>query len=141
MVFGTGGAAGWGARTGLVGRDAALVALSGATLTEGDFRTGLAAGLTTGFITDLATCFLLMTSLVVDFLTGGTFLRVTGLSFAGVTLAVVFNTGFTIFLAATLLIGFLAAGLATVLAATFTGVLLFMAGVFTSCLLWAVACG
>jgi hypothetical protein len=56
-----------------------LVALSGATLTEeddGDFGTGLAAGLTTGlaanliaglatgFITDLATCLFVLTSLV-----------------------------------------------------------------------------
>ncbi len=93
MVFGAGGAAGWAACAGLVGRDAALVALSGATLTEeidGDFGTGLAAGLTTGlaadlmaglatgFITDLATIFFLSTSLVFDLLTGWAFLAATG---------------------------------------------------------------
>ena len=61
-----------------------------------------------------------MTSLVVDFLTGAA------------ALTVVFNTGFTTFLAT---------GFATDLAATLAGVLLLFAGAFTSCLLWALACG
>ncbi len=155
MVFGTGGAAGWAACAGLVGRDAVLVALSGATLAEeddGDFGAGLATGLTTGFITDLATEILLMTSLVVDFFAGGTFLRVTGLALGCATLTGVGDTGFTIFLAVVLLatlatglvaflIGLLTTVFKTVLTATFTGVLLFLAMVFTSCLLWAVAYG
>ncbi len=148
MGFGTGGAAGWGAGTGLVGRDTALAALSGATLAEeddGDFETGLAAGLTTGFagaltglatnftgdltaglatrfITDLATDFEPATSLVVDFLAAGAFLTAAAFAFGCTTV-------------------FFAAGFATVLGATFKGVLLFLAGVFTSFLLWAVACG
>jgi hypothetical protein len=35
----------------------------------------------------------------------------------------------------------LATGFAAFLASTFTGVLFFLAGAFTSCLLWALACG
>jgi hypothetical protein len=127
MVFGTGGAAGFEAGTGLVGVEAALAALGSATLTEEDdgdfdaglsaaFTVGLAAGLsinlTTGFITDLDVVFFSMTSLVVDFLAGTA------------ALTAVFS-----------------AGLTATLTATLAGVLLFLAGAFTSCLLWAVACG
>ncbi len=133
MGFGTGGAAGWGAGTGLVGIEAALATLGSATLTEegeGDFGAGLAAGLTvaltvglaTGFITDLTTFFLPATSLVADFLEVSAFLTATGLAFNGGTAC-------------------FAAGFAADLVATFTGGLLFLAGVFTSGLLWALAWG
>ncbi len=170
MVFGTGGAAGCGAGTGLLGVDADLAALGSAVLAEeddGDFGTGLAAGLTTSltfaltgltvaltiglrtdFITDLTAGFFLMTSFVLDFLTGADFLTAAGLALGFVTLATFFNAGLTTFFAVTLLAGFttflvtvLATGFAAFLASTFTGVLFFLAGAFTSCLLWALACG
>ena len=135
------------------GVDTALAALGGATLAEeddGDFDAGLTTGfaaaltadLATGFITDLATIFLFSTFFATNLLTGAVFLTAKGFAFVGATifLAVVLTTDLTTGFV-DVLIGFLAAGFTAVLVATFTGVLLFLAGVFTSCLLWAVACG
>ena len=69
-----------------------------------------------------------MTSLGVNFFAGDA------------TFTVVFDTGFTTCFA-TELARDLAAGFATGFAATFAGNLFLLAGAFTTCLLWALACG